>query len=496
MRALNRTTWGTDGLAALAYAVDVRTVVRHLGQISIAIAGLMLVPAVFAAVAGESTMAAASLGVSVLLGSGGTAASRLRASPTVRSHEALAIITIAFAIAAGAALLPLLAARVPFWDALFEAVSAVTSTGLSTVANIEARSDSYKFTRAWAQWMGGLGFAILGIALATSSTVADRHLASGQAQSDNLVSNTRAHMHKILSIYAGLTFAGWITMMAVGMDAFPALLHALTAISTAGFSPYAESIGAVEPRAAWIVLAVLMICGAISFTVYGRAWRQGWRYLREDSHLQFLFLAIIVLSTALFLTSHVNSAGRALGWQDAAMLAISAQTTTGLFTVSPSELDPASKLVLIGSMLIGGDAGSTAGGMKIVRFLILMRVIQLVVARTAIPSHALSVRRLGPHRLEDQDAVNGLAVAVLYVLLPLVGWLPFLFYGHPPLDAFFDVVSAVTTTGLSAGVATTELEAPLKALFCTLMLAGRVEIVAAIVVLRPRTWAGHPRSMD
>jgi len=178
------------------------------------------------------------------------------------------------------------------------------------------------------------------------------------------------------------------------------------------------------------------------------------------------------------------------GWLDALLMGMSAQSTTGFSTLAIGDLDDASRLAMIGAMLVGGSVGSTAGGFKLLRLLLLLRLLQLVLARTAAPRHAVIDVRLGGRRVDDEDLWRAMLLMVMFVLLVFLSWLAFVFHGYPALDALFEVVSAAGTVGLSTGIARPDLEPLLKAILCFDMLAGRVEIFALLVVLYPGTWLG------
>ena len=142
------------------------------------------------------------------------------------------------------------------------------------------------------------------------------------------------------------------------------------------------------------------------------------------------------------------------------------------------------------SMFIGGGIGSTTGGIKILRLLILLRLFQILLQRTTISSHAVSEARLGGKLLESDDIQRALLLIFLFLLVILFSWFAFLMFGYPAMDALFEVVSAIGTVGLSTGITGEDLPQVLKALLCIDMLVGRVEIVALLVVLYPATWFG------
>ena len=166
------------------------------------------------------------------------------------------------------------------------------------------------------------------------------------------------------------------------------------------------------------------------------------------------------------------------------------QTTTGFSSLDVGGLQPLSKVILMLSMFGGGDIGSTAGGVKILRLLVLLRLLQFIIRTTGAPSHAVNEPWLGGRRLSQPEFVAVLSLLAMFILVILLSWLPFLALGYDPLDGLFEVVSATATTGLSAGIATPGLESALKGVLCLDMLAGRLEIVALLVLLYPGTWFG------
>ncbi len=199
-----------------------------------------------------------------------------------------------------------------------------------------------------------------------------------------------------------------------------------------------------------------------------------------------LLLAATALTTALL---YLWAPGHGNGL-DALLLATSAQSTTGFSTTPVAALDDASKLTLIGSMLAGGSVGSTAGGFKLLRLLLLLRVLQLILARAAAPPHAVFEVWLGGRRVDDEDLWRALLFILMFVLLVFLSWLAFVAHGYPALDALFEVVSATATAGLSTGITRPDLEPLLKLVLCFDMLAGRLEIFALLMVLYPGTWFG------
>jgi trk system potassium uptake protein TrkH len=385
---------------------------------------------------------------------------------------------------------PLMAGGLTFWDATLESVSALTTTGLSTVEDIEHRMPAFVFARAWMQWYGGLVIVVLALGLVIEPGPAAKRLFGAETEGAGLIGGTRARVRRALVVYSALLVFGISLLIALGVGPFDALVHSLAAVSTGGFSSRDASIAGLGGPAVQIAVTVLCFCGAIS--LYPSKWRGGWKQLFADAELRAILLSVCLVTIILYL-SLVLVDGRP--WSDsiraAPLLAFSAQTTSGFEAVRVAELGAASKVTLILSMFIGGDMGSTAGGIKIVRFLLVLRLVQLLLRRTCLPQHAVLELDGSDDRFQVREIMAMLAVIFLFIVAIIASWLTFLFFGFSSLDSLFEVVSALGTVGLSAGLTSSALPPLLKAVLCVDMLMGRVEVVAIVILLYPRTWLGR-----
>jgi len=289
-----------------------------------------------------------------------------------------------------------------------------------------------------------------------------------------------------------LTLFGVLLLRLLGVPLFAATLHVLAGVSTGGFSPFDDSLRGLIPPARY-ALTLLTIAGAISLPLYYRLYSQGPKALARDVELPALLAGVVIISALVALLLHREG----FAWSQAAgngfLLGAAAHTTSGFSAIPaiPAEqLGPAVKLLLIYAMLVGGSIGSTAGGAKILRSLVVMRLMGLAVRRTATPAHVVIKPHLGGRPLESDDIERSMLVIFLFAGVVILSWLPFVISGYPALDALFEVVSATCTVGLSTGIAQHHLPLLLKGVLCFDMLAGRVEIIALLVVLYPGTWIG------
>ena len=481
----------TGGESALLYAVRWPVLGRYLGQLALVVALLTVPPLGVSLYFGEYATGLRYLTIIGLLMAAGWPLSRLQAPDRIQGNEAMVIVTLAFILspllmswplAAAAGLTPL--------DAFFEAVSGVTTTGLTTLATVQDKAHSFLFARAWMQWYGGLGIAVLAVAIMAQHGLVARKLAES-AGTELQVSSTRTYARHVLAVYVLLTVAGGLLIWAAGLEPFDALAHALSAVSTGGFSTFDQSLGGALPPFAPFAVVFVSFLGAISLPLYFYAWRRGSGELLRD--LELRTLAGACLAGALLLTVWFWHAGTPVteALRQGSLLAISAQTTAGFSAQPTASLDAFPTGLLILAMAAGGSLGSTAGGVKLLRVLILLRLAQMLLRRTAAPDHAVVEARLAGRRLEDADLIQALLIIALFGAVVVLSWLAFLAHGYPPLDALFEVVSATGTVGLSTGITSSELPSFLKLVLCLDMLAGRLEVVALLVTLYPLTWFGR-----
>jgi len=265
-------------------------------------------------------------------------------------------------------------------------------------------------------------------------------------------------------------------------------------VSTGGFANHDASLAGVASMPARGLITLLSLAGAISFSWYYLGYyRHASSLLREPQFRSFIIVCAVTVIVLFGFMSLEHPGQLADNLANAALTGISAQTTTGFSSLPLAELDPGSKLALIVSMFIGGELGSTAGGLKVLRLLILLSLVRLLVQQAAIPPSSRVVATLDGSPLQPAEINTVITLLVVYLLVILFSWAAFLVYGHAPLDALFEVVSALATAGLSVGVVSATLEPALKAVLCMDMLMGRVEVIAFLVLLYPRTWLGRKR---
>jgi trk system potassium uptake protein TrkH len=484
---------GTEGENALLRAVRWPVLGRYLGQLALLLALLTLAPVCVSLYYGEQAATWRYLMTIAVLLALGWPLSRLRAPDRIQGNEAMVIVTLTFVLGPLLMSWPLAASGLTPMDAFFEAVSGVTTTGLTTLATVRDKGHTFLFARAWMQWYGGLGIAVLAVAAMAQHGLVARKLVEPSGPGVQ-VSSTRSYARQMLAIYLILTLAGGLLIWAAGMAPFDAVAHVLAAVSTGGFSTFDQSLGDNGlPTFAPFAVTLTCFLGAVSLPLYSVAWRRGIGELLRD--LELRALAAACLAGTLLLAWWLWRAGMPMAeaLRQGSLLAVSSQSTAGFSALSTASLGDFPKGLLILSMAVGGSLGSTAGGVKLLRVLVLLRLVQAMLRRTAATEHAVVTASLGGQSLKEDDTIHALLIIALFAAVVALSWLVFLAHGYPALDSLFEVVSAAGTVGLSTGISGSGLPDILKLVLCLDMLAGRLEIVALLVTLYPVTWIGGKR---
>jgi trk system potassium uptake protein TrkH len=477
---------------ALIYSVRPRPVLKYFGQICFVLALLTLVPLVVSIILADYRVTFRYSIVVVGVFTTGLFLQRLPTPKRIQTNEAIVVTALAFLFAAMVMTWPTMASGLSFTDALFETISGVTTTGLSVTASVADKPAIFLFSRSWMQWVGGLGIVILSVATMIQPGLAAKRIGDLEEYEADLVGSTRTHARRMLIVYSILTGFGIIVLGLLGAGWFNSVIYSLSAVSTGGFSPHDASLAGLNSSWLQAMVILLSMAGAIPLVLYFRSFKEGGRVLIRDRQLQGLFIAGLVaaLLMAWFLFTQDG-----FSWIQAlrhgALNAFSAQSTAGFSTLDISQISTGAKLTLIFSMLLGGGAGSTAGGIKILRLLILVQVLYIFLQRPSMPRQAVAQATLGRRRLETDEIQNALSIVFVFLASIGISWLVFVGMGHNPLDSLFEVVSAIGTVGLSTGISAPELHPLLKGVLCADMLLGRLEIIAWLVLFYPRTWIGR-----
>lgn len=372
-------------------------------------------------------------------------------------------------------------------NALFEAMSGFTSTGLSMSRDPSALPLSLQWWRSFSEWVGGVGVIVLALALIQPAED-DYALYRAEARSRRLGDDLRQTARRIWALYLTFTAAAVAGFAAAGMPVWEALNHGLTGISTGGFTVTSDSFQSYGAPVKAVAVAVMLL-GAISFLVHymlwvKRDWRRAWRQTQTRTFVILLAAGLLLLTASRTLT---GGGGSLL---DTLFQWVSALGTCGFTAVPTDEWPAAPLLVLIVGMLIGGMAGSTTGGLKTERLAWLAKG-WFTRWRGYWPDggQPQSVFFNGERYRPDaaQRRVSSVAaLAFVWLLTWLLGTLALAFASgdsHALHEVGFEAISALGSVGLSAGVTDTGLHWSGRVTLIALMWMGRLEIMAVLVLV-------------
>ncbi len=383
-------------------------------------------------------------------------------------------------------------------DALFESISGFTTTGATVLSDLDELPTSLLLWRSMMQWLGGMGIVLFGVAMLPLLGVGGMQLYKAEAPGPTKDKMTPriAETAKILWVlYFGLTAAAGALFYLGGMGSFDALNHAMTAIATGGFSTHDQSLGYFDSALIHVVTTVTMLAGGTSFPIlYGFITRgPSWREHPElRAYVAVFLLATLAMTADLSIHMPQRFPELATALRHAAFQAASILTTTG-YSSADYDLWPApSHVVLLALFFVGGMAGSTSGGPKVIRILLLGRVAWMQFTG-ATHRRAVQVVRLGSHTIEERVVFGSLGFLAMWILLLGAGTLALSMAGT-------DVMSSFTTAAVSLGnigpgfgaVGPSQTYAALdtgsKLVVEALMILGRLEIYTVLIVLTPAFW--------
>ncbi|WP_411975803.1 TrkH family potassium uptake protein [Sulfitobacter faviae] len=404
----------------------------------------------------------------------------------LRGMEAMMTVALVFLIAALLTTPAFVTLGMPPIDAFFEAVSGITTTGLTVAQEAESWPFAGHVLRGWMQWCGGLVIATAVLALLLPRGRPARRLGRVDIQQGDRISSTREQARQLLTVYSALTLVMVLLTMLVIPDWREALVLTLAAISTAGFSPRPDSLASYSPLGQGMVI-LSCVLGAISLLVFvfvgqGRH-REAWKLRSVQRVLVAIAVALVIYLAAVLTTSQ----DRELTLYAHALNLISGLTTAGFSTGPVYDAGPA-LLILLLAMLWGGDAGSTAGGLKLSRLHVCIGAVVHAVQHVRLTEHAIAPLRHSGRPVSTEAVVSLLALVLIYFSFAGLLWFHFVAHGYPPLPALFDTISALSTVGLSTGAVGADMPGDLKLSVAFAMWLGRLEFIAVLALLLPRSW--------
>ena len=477
------------------------TVQRILGLLLMLFSIAMLPPALIALIFNDAGLLPFTLSFAVILAAGALLWLPVRQDRhELRTRDGFLIVVLFWSVLGLAGAVPLVLADEPqigLTDAAFESLSGLTTTGATVLTGIDNLPESIRFYRQQLQWFGGMGIIVLAVAILPMLGVGGMQLyraeMPGPVKDSKLTPRIGETAKALWYIYLGLTIACALAYWLAGMNWFDAIGHSFSTVAIGGYSTYDASIGHFDNPLIEMICVVFLLIAGINFAMHFVAWRRrSLQHYLQDTEVRWffgiMFTVVCIVTLTLALTGHHGGWGETLrhGIFQAVSIGATAGFTTTEFHVWPVFLP----LLLIMTAFIGGCAASTAGGIKVVRFLLLLKQGYREIIRLVHPQAQVLVK-VG-HRAVDErviDAVWGFFAA--YIALFALMVLALMGTGLDQVSAFSAVAATINNLGPGLGVVAEDyggISTTAKWVLMFAMLLGRLEVFTLLVLFTPAFW--------
>lgn len=471
-------------------------VLRVIGIILTIESILMIPPYIIALYSNQGDAMAFLASILITLLFGFIFAGRKKKIDKLKPRDGFAIVTFSWILVSIFGSLPLYFANIThtFIDAFFETVSGFTTTGATILANVEYLPRAILFWRSFTHWIGGMGILVFTLALLPMLGISGFQIFKAEAPgpvAGKIVPRLKDTAKILYITYFTMTISQVLLLLLGGMNLFDAFLYTFATVGTGGFAITLQGISAYNSTYIYMVVGVFMLLSAVNFSLYYAAYKGRVRDVFKDEELR-LFITIIGLSI-IFISLNLMStsyASMAMAIRDAFFHVSSMITTTGYSVADVGAWPSFSKGILFLLMLIGGSAGSTAGGIKVIRLLVVLKLIKREVGILFHPRAIMPIKVNG--KLMSNEKVAGIySFLSLYVVIFALSTLLITLEGVDLQTAATAVISTIGNIGIEfSGIARSfaEFSQISKLLLSFLMILGRLELFTVIALFAPRTW--------
>lgn len=378
-------------------------------------------------------------------------------------------------------------------DAFFESVSGFSTTGSSILVDIEILPKSILFWRSLTHWIGGIGIIMLVIIVMPTLQIGGYHLFTLESSlQEKIRPKIKSVGNRLLLIYVILTAAEVILLLAGNMNLFESVCHAFGTVATGGFSPKNTSIASYSPYIQYVITIFMFLAGT-NFVIHYYLFKREYQKIRENEELKFYILVVAAL-IAVVTFSLYSTMQKPLeeSFRESAFQVVSIVTCTGFATCDYLQWPAFAWTIIFFAMFLGGSTGSTAGGIKMVRHLILLKNINRIFRQSVSP-HAVLPIRLNKNVVSNETNRSILTFIVVYFMVFLIGSTSLILIGIDGQTASSSVATCMA--GIGPGIGTVgpvsnfaHLPDLGKMILSFLMLVGRLEIYTVILVFSGIVW--------
>jgi trk system potassium uptake protein TrkH len=480
---------------------DIRPVLFVVGVLMSALGVAMLLPAAIDVASEDVDWRVFAVSSMVTIFVGGSLVLSMRGANDERRlglREAFLLTVMSWTLVALFAAIPFLFSNLGLGpaDAVFEAVSGITTTGSTVLSGLDRMPRGILLWRSILQWIGGIGIVVTAIALLPLLQVGGMQLFRTESsdRSDKLFPRLKQVATALVSVYLGLTTLCALSLWAAGMSLFDAVNHSMTTLATGGYSTHDASIGFFRSALIEGIIVVFMLLGGITFTVHVRALRMGPAAYVRDEQVR-LFLALVAAATLSIAAWTILTQDMAIhdALRGALFNIVSIITTTGYASADYALWGAYSVAAFYFLTFVGGCTGSTSGGMKIFRFQVLYAVAHQQLMQLLAP-HRVTVPRVQGKEIESSVAISVLGFFFFYALTFAVIALALSVFGLDPMTALSGAATAIGNVGPGLGPIIgpsgnfATLPDGAKWVLSAGMLLGRLEFVTFFVLLTRAFW--------
>lgn len=475
-----------------------RMVLSMVGRVVLLEAALMLPALITSIIYKESCTAdfAITIGVSLVIGGLLTFVFK-PSSKVIFAKEGFVIVALSWLALSAIGALPFYFSReIPSYiDAFFETASGFTTTGASILTDVESMSKGLLFWRSFTHWLGGMG--VLVFVMAVVNNLSDRSIHILRAESPGpvvgkIVPKMKQTTRILYILYIAITIINIIFLLLGGMPFFESIVHAIGTAGTGGFGVKADSFASYSPYLQWVTTVFMFIFG-VNFNIYYLLLLKKWKAIGKSTELKF-YLGVIAVSVTLIcinIRPMFDSTGDSL--RHAAFQVATCMSTTGYATTDFNLWPSFSKSILFLLMFMGGCAGSTAGGFKCARVVILIKKIRREIKKLLHP-RSVNTMSFEGKSIENQVVSSTSAYLVVYIMILCICFLIISLDGFDLETNLTAAVACVNNIGPAfgaAGPASSYAEfSPLSKIVLSLaMLLGRLEIYPLLLTFSPSTWS-------
>lgn len=472
---------------------DIKIILNNLKGLFVVIGIVMLAMAILSWYTGDSQSAMGFLyGAVIGIGIGLILRITLPGSINPELKHAMIIAALAYLIVPAISMIPFITVinMTPI-DAFFEAISGWTGSGFSMITKPESVSPMIQLWRSVTQWIGGLGVIVLMVTILIRPGTSTFMLYQSEARKDKIHPSIRSTIKTIWGLYVVLTIAGLLLLYFAGMPVWDALNTAMAAIGTGGFSIYGDSIAAYHSILIEIAVIPIMIAGALPFVVIYKTFRKNIFSLIHDAQVRSFFVIILIGAALLTIQNYFFYQSISVSLRYSVFQFISAVTCAGFQTTDISQWSQPALLIVTIAMVIGGCAGSTAGGIKVARTIFLNDQVKLWFAKVLRSKNAVMVLTINNKRVTEDIISSELTEATFISFLWVVSIVLSVFLLSNVLGPDFDlshvifaVSSAMGNVGLTCGIVNPDLSDLGKIVIILDMWIGRLEIIPVLLLVR------------